>query len=351
MPKNFENLALFPDSELELIRDFMMKEGVPESKWSFGSGLDPSHLKSPSNAISLKQFDVLYRNLYRFAERPGLGIDFGLALNLSRWGMLTAALLCANNLGHALSIADEFREILRSRFTLEHKIKGNMAIISLEPKSDMRYPVHEVFAYEIFIGMLKTQISQLIAQPFRFSEVKLPYAKPNSAIHYQKLSEKPVRFNAPCGQLFIPLDLMNKPLPMANRVTRNMIISQCREELERVINARSGDIVFMVRSLLARYEGKLPDLADVANQLSMSPRTLRRKLQQEQVQFRQLSEQQRQQTILLLLSSTDLSLKEIAKRSGFKDSTTFHKAFKRWTGETPAQYRDNLETIKSDSTN
>ncbi|WP_156508667.1 AraC family transcriptional regulator, partial [Oleiphilus sp. HI0132] len=261
-----------------------------------------------------------------------------------RWGMLSSALLCAKTLGHALAIADEFKEILRSRFTISNQQQGNMLLISLNPNPEMNFPVNDIFGYEIFLGSLKAQISQLIAKPFRFSEVKLPYSKPLNARYYQKISESPVQFEAPSGQLSIPLDKMQQALPMTNRVTSKVVISQCRDELERVKNARLGDIVFTVRSMLAQSEGDLPELPLIASKLSMSPRTLRRRLQQEHVQYRQLCEQERQQIAVSLLSADTLSLKEIGECCGFKDIASFHKAFKRWTGETPARYRRNLHS-------
>lgn len=342
MPGNFEDLAVFPGSELELIRCFMEGEGVAASRWLFGSGLDFQTLASAGTAVSLKQFDVIYRNVYRLARRPDVGIEFGLSLNLSRWGMLSSALLCANTLGHALAIADVFKEILRSRFILSNHQEGNSLLIDLRPNPDLPFPVNEVFAYEVFLGSLKTQISQLIGRPFRFTEISLPYPEPTHAWCYNKVSESPVRFSDYRGQVAVPLDLLQKALPMTNRMTRKMVESHCREELRRVKNARAGDVVFTIRSLLAQSGGDLPDLPLMASHLCMSPRTLRRRLQQEQVQYRQLCEQERQQRAVSLLLTGDLSLKAVGELCGFKDSASFHKAFKRWTGETPARYRQHL---------
>ncbi|CAA0092607.1 putative HTH-type transcriptional regulator [BD1-7 clade bacterium] len=339
MPDAFENLAIFPDAELELIRSFMANEGIPEPRWLLGSGLDMQLSGVTGKPISLNQFDMIYRNVYRLANRPGLGIDLGLALNLSRWGMLSAALMCADSLGQALSIAHDFREILRSRFSTASYVKDGMMVIDLHPKADMTYPVNEIFAHEVFIGTLTTQISQLTAIPFRFSEIRVPYTRPAYAKHYEKVSQTPVTFNAAVGQLKFPVSLARQPLPMANRVTRQAAIGHCRDELDRVIRAKSGDIVFAVRSILAQRSGDLPGLAELADMLSMNPRTLRRKLQKAQMPYRQLCEQQRQQTAISLLASTELSVQSIGERCGFKDYASFHKAFKRWTGQTITQYR------------
>lgn len=343
MRDNFEELAVFPGSELELIRNFMAGKGVAETKWLFGSGLAIQETTPPGHAISLKQFDAIYRNVYRLTNTPGVGIEFGLALNLSRWGMLSAALLCANTLGHALAIADEFKAILRSRFIMTTQQKGRRFLIKLRPNPDMNFPVNEIFAYEVFLGSLSTQISQLLAKPFRFSEVMLPYAKPLVTGHYRKITENPVIFGAPSAQVSLPLELLQTTLPMTNRVTRQIVISRCRHDLEQIRNARSGDVVFSVRSLLAQSEEKLPDLPTMASKLLISPRTLRRRLEQQQVQYRQLCEQERQQRAMSLLSTGKMSLKEISERCGFKDNASFHKAFKRWTGETPTSYRRQIQ--------
>jgi len=342
MRREFEDQAVFPGSELELIREFMLVEGISAERWLLGSGLCLDELKATQKAISLKQFDVIYRNVYRLVARPSVGIDFGLALNLSRWGMLSAALLCANTLGHALSIADDYREILRSRFLMRTHIEADYMRVALSPKPGMGYPVNEVFAYEVLLGTLKTQISQLTAKPFRFKELKLPYAKPLHHVAYQKLVEVGPVYEARQGEFVLPLALVNQPLPMANRVTRANVLLQCRKELERIRHARAGDIAFSVRGFLSQSALPVPALDEVAQALSMSPRTLRRRLQQAGLQYSLLCDQHRQQSAMQLMPDVDLSLSEIARRVGFKEVASFHKAFKRWTGETPARYRAHL---------
>jgi len=338
MAKHFENLAIFPGSELQLIRAYMLQQGIAENKWLFGSGLSDCD-EALLAGVSLRQFDIIYRNVYRLVARPELGIELGLSLNLSRWGMLTSALLCANTLGHALSIANEFREILRSRFTISAHVSGEMLVLGLTSKAGMKYPVHEIFSYEVFLGTLQTQISQLLATPIKFAAIYLPYSQPATTKHYQKVCETPVRFNAQKAELFIPKILITRPLPMANRVTRKLVIAQCYEELNRVKSAQSDDILYKVRSLLAQCDDELPELTEAAALLSVSARTLRRKLQQHNVQYRQLCEHRRQQIAISLLSSTTMNIKAVAERCGFADSPSFHKAFKRWTGLTPSQYR------------
>lgn len=83
----------------------------------------------------------------------------------------------------------------------------------------------------------------------------------------------------------------------------------------------------------------LPSLECVASRLGASPRALRRRLHAEGVNFLRLRENVLQQLALRWVSATDLSLAEIGARLGFSDASTFHRAFKRWTGAAPGECR------------
>lgn len=337
----YQKAAVFPGSELELIRCFMRAEGVEDSAWLLGSGLEVEHLNGMARAISWHQFDTIYRNVFRLARRPGLGIDFGLSLNLSRWGVLSAALLCANTLGHALAIAYDYRAILRSRFSMQVETVGEEFQIHLQHKKALSFPVNEVFGYEVFLGSLKTQVSQLLGQPIRFARLELPYARPAHERAYQKVCEREPVFAASRACLGLPREWVERALPMKNRVTRMAAVNQCRDELARIEHAQSGDTVFVTAAILRQApQGEWPSLETVAGRLSMSPRSLRRKLQAAGTGFRELLDQHRFNLAERLLLEPDLRLPEIARACGFREEAGFHKAFKRWTGQTPRSYRE-----------
>jgi AraC-like DNA-binding protein len=340
--KHFADMAIFPGAELELIAQFMSARGLEEKKWLMGSGLESVVRIDTDAAISLRQFDVVYRNVYRLCASPSLGIEFGQALNLSRWGMLSAALLCANTLGHALAIAEEFRGVLRSRFTMENQMLPGFLEVSILPALNLDFPVNERFAYEVLLGTLQSMISNLLGKPFRFSNLKLPYSRPEYFHHYAQVAEGKVVFNAEVASFAVPKPLVIAPLPLSNRVTRKNVIQHCYQELERVEHTQSGNIVLAVRQIISQSNAHL-GLEEVAEKLSMSSRTLRRQLQQSNIQFRELCKEQRQNLALGLISSGTQSIAVIGQRCGFSDSASFHKAFKRWTGKTPAQYRKQLQ--------
>lgn len=96
-----------------------------------------------------------------------------------------------------------------------------------------------------------------------------------------------------------------------------------------------------VRRILANsHPAELPSLAAVAGQLSVSPATLRRRLAEEGVSFRQHKDELRRDIAIDALTETSETVEDIGRRLGFSEPSAFQRAFKRWTGSSPGVYRD-----------
>ena len=89
--------------------------------------------------------------------------------------------------------------------------------------------------------------------------------------------------------------------------------------------------------------GGAPDMAAVARDMGMSTRSLRRKLAEEGTSYKAVLDQALGAAATLMLKDTRRSIQETAHAMGFSDPTAFHRAFKRWTGMTPKQYREKGE--------
>jgi AraC-like DNA-binding protein len=130
---------------------------------------------------------------------------------------------------------------------------------------------------------------------------------------------------------------LSYPLVTADPVALRLAAEQCARELASL--SAGGRLIRTVRGLVWESEGRFRSAFEVATALHMSPRSLRRKLQEQGVSLLALLDQERRDRALVLLRSPERSIAEVAERLGYQNARNFERAFRRWTGRTPAVYR------------
>jgi AraC-like DNA-binding protein len=137
-------------------------------------------------------------------------------------------------------------------------------------------------------------------------------------------------------RLHFPRAMFDEPLPQADPHTLELCMAQCDVLMQR--NERRRGITAVVRSKLFRNSGGIPSLPEVAAELDVHPRTLRRQLAEEGTSFRALLNEARSTLAVDLLRNVGLTVEEVSKRLGYTDTSTFCHAFKRWHGVPPSAY-------------
>jgi AraC-like DNA-binding protein len=108
----------------------------------------------------------------------------------------------------------------------------------------------------------------------------------------------------------------------------------------RGIHANTDRLLGNIHKLIVEgLPGGIPSVIQVAEYLGMSPRTLKRRLSEKGLTFRDLVQKIQQDVSLDLIKNSPLSMAEIAFQTGFSEQSAFNRAFKRWTGESPADFR------------
>jgi AraC-like DNA-binding protein len=130
---------------------------------------------------------------------------------------------------------------------------------------------------------------------------------------------------------------LERPLPQANEHVLQLAEDHCRKLLERG-RLRTG-IASRVRERLEARITEMPGMEEIASDLHMTPRTLRRRLQDEGTSFVELRDEVRLTLAEALLAGPRRSMDQIAERLGYADATSFVNAFKRCRGRTPHDFR------------
>jgi AraC-like DNA-binding protein len=150
-------------------------------------------------------------------------------------------------------------------------------------------------------------------------------------------------FDAPYNGLLVLRDTARRRLLRANPAARDAIEQQLKAQIDGEGHTRS--FTDRVRTLItdAIPGGDFGQDA-LARKLGLGRTTLKRRLAAEGTGVREVVDEVRKKIALRALLQPELSVIEVAFRSGYEDATAFNKAFKRWTGKSPAKYRSELRT-------
>jgi AraC-like DNA-binding protein len=173
------------------------------------------------------------------------------------------------------------------------------------------------------------------------STVDVAFAKPGYYARFKDVSPR-VRFGQSANRLVFDASLVNAPLVSADHTSLRLAREQCERLLSSV---RCGSrFIDRARRLVLRSDGGIRSLEELATAVNVSSRTLRRRLAHEGGSYSAVLDEERRATALLLLRSPTLSIKDVTERLGYSDVANFMRAFRRWTGQTPAGFRSEGET-------
>lgn len=174
------------------------------------------------------------------------------------------------------------------------------------------------------------------------SELQLQYPQPDYHRNYRKHLPTRISFDKRYSQVLLPEEVLHCTVRTADSSGHVLFRQQC-EELLQTINLVENTST-AVRRILLQAAGDFPSIDHVANRLHMSKSTLGRRLESESSSFRSITDQVKNLLAKEYLSSTGLSVADIAHLLDYSDTANFRRAFVRWNGETPNGYRCSLQT-------
>jgi AraC-like DNA-binding protein len=172
-------------------------------------------------------------------------------------------------------------------------------------------------------------------------EAHFRFPRPANISHYERIFQGTPRFGQATTKLVFPAEVLDLPIAMGNPELRVMAETQANAVLKAL--ETEPEILRRTRLLIAQHlAAGRASLDDVAPMLGVSGRTLHRRLAECGCSFRELADTVRRSRAEGFLRNPAVSLAEIAFMLGYSEQSTFQHAFKRWTGQTPGEFRARM---------
>lgn len=313
------------------------QQGHARERVLAGTGIRVEQLVD-NGRLTTHQDALLLAQAVRLTNDPGIGYQIGLHSTFTWHGLLGYGLMSCATLREALQLWSNFLDLRTNTFNLRLSERDGFAELRLHDLAQ-RAPMRQC-AVDRLLTMTTRLCEQLAQRLLPGMEIWHPGVEPIYHARYRKRVAL-TRFDTGLCQLRIPCAELDWPLPNANASTWRHIIAQCERERARL--RRSDDLVLRVMDLLQRHESSgYPGIEEASKLLCMSSRTLKRKLHRLGLNYRGLVDEARKDAALRDVLNPVLRMDEIAARMGYADPANLTRAFRRWTGESPSQYRARL---------
>ncbi|TDP81236.1 AraC-like DNA-binding protein [Aquabacterium commune] len=260
---------------------------------------------------------------------------------LTAHGTLGVFAITSGTVAEALDAALQYHALVMPLFDMRRQPDSDGGVhVRVVPTVDVG--AHNALMAELVIGVLRNVAPYTtLSDPVLHAEFAHASGWPEQA--YADFFGAPPRFGAPWHGFTVPRALLDAPLISGNRATRASLEVQLQREAPG--SAQAKPLTQRVRQLVLTglRKGVLPGSEDLAHTLAMSARTLSRRLQDEGQSLSTIVEQVRIERAEQLLRDGELSVQAIAQQAGFADASSFSRAFKRATGQTPAEQRKRLQ--------
>lgn len=299
--------------------------------------ITPEQMALPHATITSRQLEILAFEAMRELDDEALGW-FSRRLPWGSYGMLARASLSAPTLGVALKRWCRHHGLLTDDVALSLESSGSVATLVLSERQNLG--AAREFCIVTLLRNLHGVACWLVDSGIALQQIELPFPPPDHAAIYPVLFPGPVRFGAgraamgfDARYLALPLRRDDKALDAMLKQALSLIVRPCR---------RDRLLVQRVRSLLHSQPGASTAEA-LAGALNVSARTLHRQLQEEGASLQVLKDEVRRNRAMDALGRGRRPIKQVAQAVGFGNEKSFARAFRQWTGESPAEYRRRIQ--------
>jgi AraC-like DNA-binding protein len=301
-----------------------------------------TELTDPDGRVSLRQYLALMHHAQIATIDPAFALHWGEDVGMADISILGLIMNAAPTMGAA------FQQLQRyGRLAMEINDPAGSPHFELHQQGNRLFMVYEGTTVQNVPELVENAFVRLTCGPRQFLtaqhilSVDFTHAAPSYQHEYERIFQCPVHFNAKWNAMELHPEVASWTVAQSPEYM-SKLLEEKAEQLLLNMSAQQSVRGQIEQALLPLLHLGNPGADQVAAQLGMSRQTLFRHLKNEGTTYRQVLEDLRHTSAISHLKSQTLSVGEIAYLLGFSDLAAFSRAFKRWTGQSPRDFRQNL---------
>lgn len=255
-------------------------------------------------------------------------------LNPKHWGVFSYAAMTCKNLAEVAAILVRYETLIDEANDTLLVLLEDRAGLQWIPRMQNLHPSLMQLSMASWVAFARrhTDREDLVA------DADFTFPAPADTTEFDATFRGTVRFGQPTTQLLFAKHYLQIPIAFHDPESHRILISQVIQQTENL--KQPGELQNNIKkTIMEQLSSGRCTLENVADTLMISPRTLQYQLEQCGTSFRGLLDSTRAELARHYLMDPDMSLVDVAFLLGFSEQSPFTKAFKRWTGETPGEFR------------
>ncbi|GIU21261.1 AraC family transcriptional regulator [Shewanella schlegeliana] len=308
--------------------------GIDSQKILDEIGIDKSILQDPNARLPTQQMTQLWRRAVTITADEAIGLKVANFVQPTSFNALSFSLLVSESLADAWSRVKRYHSIISNVLEMDVEHGPQESALCFNKLPGKHYADEAIDAFMATSYLMPLQVSNGQIKPTR---LVLERRQPFNPKPFEQLFNCPINYAANGNKIYYSNQDLQLPFPSANKelaLKNDEAIQSYFQTLSQPAFSKKVSEEIAIAMTLGN-----PDRDTIAKTFHMSSRNLQRKLREEGTSFSEQVELFRKDLAQKYLSCPQLSMLEISFRLGFKDPSNFTRAFKRWYGVSPLQYR------------
>lgn len=319
---------------------FLERQGHPRVDVCRAAGIDPGLVQLPNSRVPAAFMERLWAHAVHLTGDPDVGLHAAESYNPGALSIVGYVVLSCRTAAEALDRLTRYAPLLNEGLQVELVEDAGRTTCRFGAVEGLDSFLHRDArqVMETLAAGIVLTLRRLATSPLDPIEVTFRHRAPAATGEHLRILGPAVRFAQSENAVVYRGAALATPFISADPGLLDVFEGDARRRLQE-LTARGGVSGRVLTVLGTRLKGTVPSLSEIASELAMSERSIQRSLGEEQTSFRQLVDEVRKNLAIEHLSRPGTSATDVAFLLGFSEPSAFTRAFRRWTGTAPTEFR------------